>query len=250
MVAKQRIFVLSFLLAFLMIRSFSEGSERSVFWTIKVNPKLVNMSSRIQGLWKPGNVSSKNLLFFGIFDDKQIMEKALAEIKKIDKSAIPEQLDSYPNNAVFIPVRKSINLADLGYRLPVQIRGVQGMLGIHIPWSHNMSLKGAKGVLFIKFPQTTFQHPSTLTVYVENVPIKVIDLNQTLKSPLIVDFSEVSSVDIGDFLDISLVTSITITGDKCVDDQTGNAWIVVEPKSFFEISYYPILANIEAVPKL
>ena len=242
--AKQRIFVLSFLLAFFMIGSSSEGSERSVFWTIRVNPELVNTSPSIQGLWKPGKASSKNLLFFGIFDDKKIMEQALTEIKKLDESAAPEQLDSYPNNAVFIPVKKSIILADLGYRLPLQIRGVQGMAGIHIPWSQNMSLKGAKGVLFIKFPQSTFQHPSTLTIYVENVPVKVVELNQTFKSPLIVDLSEIGNVDIGDFLDISLVTSITITGDKCVDDQTGNAWIAVEPNSFFEISYYPIFSNL------
>lgn len=240
----QKIRICGLLLLFLVtLNAFAEAPEHRNVWTIRVNSETINKALYIYGLWKPKKVSSKDLLFFGIFDDQKIMENALGELKKLDDSATPQQLDSYPSDAVFIPVAKSMTLADLGYRLPIQIRGIQGTTRIHIPWTQNMSLKNSKGVFYITFPQGIFQKPSTLTVYVENRPIKVVALDQTFKSPLIVDFPEIDNANIGDFLDITLTTSITITGDKCVDDQTGNAWIILEPTSFFEILYYPVIGS-------
>ncbi|MCX7822742.1 MAG: cellulose biosynthesis cyclic di-GMP-binding regulatory protein BcsB [Syntrophobacterales bacterium] len=219
----------------------AHGSSET-FWTIRVNPKLENASLPIYGLWKPSPTSSSAGLFFGIFGDQATMEKALLAVKKLDPEARAEKI-SDPLVPTFVPTVRRIALPSLGYQVPLQIRGVRGLANIHIPWSKTSLIKGSRAVFNIKYPLGIFQKPSTLTISVENIPIKVLSLDHPITSPLIIPLELPQDMEVGDFLDISFATSITITGDICTDEQTGNAWVMIEPSSFFEIPYLPTLTT-------
>lgn len=218
------------------------SSEAGSFWTIRVNPGIRDSSPSVFGLWEPSGGSATDL-FFGIFDERALMERALAEIQRLDATAKPERLEK-DLRPKFIPVKRHITLPELGYRTSIHIRGVQGWTSIHIPWTKTAILKGAKAVLYVRFPSGVFAKPSTLTVSVENVPIKVLHLDDSMPSPLVIPLDAIGNVEVGDFLDISLSTSIAITGDVCVDQRLDNAWVIVEPTSFFEISYVPVLKDL------
>lgn len=216
-------------------------TEESSVWTIKVNERLKNTSPPVYGLWCPSPGSTSEL-FFGIFDDHSVLEKALSAIRKLDPEAQPK---SVPRTVTpyFIPFTQRINFPDIGHHIPLQIRGVRGQAGIHIPWSKALPIKEVRAVFDMKYPEGIFQKPSTLTIYVENTPVKALSLDQPITSPVNFSMKIPKYLDIGDFLDIYFVTSITITGDICADEQTGNAWVIVEPSSFFEISYIPNLKD-------
>lgn len=235
------VFLLAVMVHFMIPNRVYGDSKELNLWTIAVNPKLGNRSPGIYGLWKSSEAPSSKL-FFGIFDERIVLEKALSTVKELDPTATPEII-SPKIKPFFVPVRKKISLAELGYRAPFQIRGVRGWSSIHIPWNKASILRESKAIVYIKYPFGLFQRPSTLTILVENVPVKVLPLDQPPPSPLIVPLEIPEEVEIGDFLDISFATSITITGDICADEKTGNSWVSIEPSSFFEIAYSPTLQS-------
>ncbi len=213
---------------------FPANKDSAHLWTISVNPDLQRDNMIIYGLWRQkGKLESD--LFFGIFDDKTTLSKALEAIKKIDPTASPMPLLEKPIPD-FLPVTKRITLKELGYQTPVYIWGTRGQRSIHIPWSQISLLRGAKIFFYIRFPKGVFRKPSLLTVYVENIPVRTIPLDQPLLQPVEIPLDDLQKVNIGNFLDIKVSTFLTITGDICVDDRSGNAWVMLEPFSYFQIS--------------
>ncbi len=134
-----------------------------------------------------------------------------------------------------------LTLSDLGFTRPLFVRGSRGLVSISIPWNSSISLKQSKAVLYFKAPIEILNEKSSITVFVEGAPIVFLKVKSLSESPVVIDSSEIKVPDIGDFLDVSIATSLSITDDRCIDEQTGNLWVSIDPKSYFELTFEDFL---------
>ncbi len=202
--------------------------------TIRVSGPPVNFSDTLYGLWKPLSVEDREL-YFGLFYSPDVLNLALKEINVFDAKAYDVDIPANLPKA-FVPVIKKVSFRELGYDTPLSIYGYNGFIDIHIPWSEGFSVSGSSFTLFFQSVPSVLDNSSSLTVWVEGVPVKILNTREIRKGSVRISLSKLNKIDVGDYLDIRIKANLVITGDRCVDFQTGNLWIYIAPESFVEVS--------------
>ncbi len=169
----------------------------------------------------------------GIYPDRRGAILCLNSLKGIFPNAtvIKSQI---PRPSQWLPVDTRITLSDLGFRAPLLAQGIHPYQEFRIPWLPRYSLEGSRIALFLRF-SPMLKNRSTVTIQVNGIPIKSFKLTDLNTALVNVPLNSLKDAPIGDTLDVVIRGYFTITGDRCVDTASGNLWMLIDNKSFFEI---------------
>ncbi len=193
-------------------------------------------------------------MYSGLFLERKDAEAMLPALKKVFPEAVVKSV-AFKAPKKWLPKKMKILLENLGYPIPLVIRGFRAYKDFHFPWSTSYNVKASKILLNVRF-SPLLKETSTLQVVVEKIPLKTIKASGSDNIKTVeISLSELSNKNIGDYLDVEISGYFTITGDRCADELSGNLWAVLLPGSsltivekhppvsveeFFKCEYLPV----------
>ena len=180
----------------------------------------------VGGVWSDPN--KPGALYAGLFFEREDAVSLLKTLKEKFPGAIVVST-SPGESRKWLPRTTRIPLENLGYRLPLVIRGFRAYRSFRFPWSGSCSAQASSIILKLKF-SPALKRASSLQVMVEKNPLKTISVVnsggvKTVEIPL----SGLGDTSIGDYLDVELSGYFAITGDRCIDELSGNLWALLLP---------------------
>jgi hypothetical protein len=190
--------------------------------------------SDFQDLWYfYDNSSKKYSLRAGFFQSEKEALRLLEIIKKISQnSKMVKTSNPKPNQ--WMPHTKRISLQDIGWTKPFRAEGFQSYASIQFPWAHQMSANKSMLKLFLKI-SPLLNERSSIKVLVEKIPIFNERIKKLGNEPAIeIPLDQLKGISIGEKLDVEIFGYFSITDDRCVDEPSGNLWMVVDLQSFLQ----------------
>ncbi|MBW1982129.1 MAG: cellulose biosynthesis cyclic di-GMP-binding regulatory protein BcsB [Deltaproteobacteria bacterium] len=138
----------------------------------------------------------------------------------------------------------NISLKDLGYEQGLLVRGVNSYAALSYPWYPGALFAGSSLVLHLRLSPLLAPR-STIEITVNSVPlfasfVEKLGSEASIEIPL--DSLSASNPP-SDTLNIEIRGYLWITGNRCVDEASGNSWLLVENSSFLKVhSQGPVLA--------
>ena len=187
---------------------------------------------KLPGLWVVENDFQYSLRV-GLFSERDDAEPLLKlMVKTFPDARIVETKPPTPDQ--WMPSFFRISLKNMGFIRPILMQGVHAHLSFQFPWSRAFSLTGSSLHLSLRFSPVV-KNLSTLTVMAEGIPLRSIRLSNLPRLSIDVPLDALENIPIGKKLNIELRGYFTISGDQCLDEATGNLWMLVDNKSFLEV---------------
>ncbi len=192
----------------------------------------ISSLKNLSGLWISRSESGLSLRV-GLFPDEK---DALPLLEIMKKSFPTAQIVTTrpPKPAQWIPSFERIPLENLGYIRPILSQGVHSYTSFHFPWSKAFSPTGSS-LHFSLRVSPTLASASTLTILAEGIPLYSIKLDGTPRLDVDVPLDALENIPIGKTLDIEIRGYLIISGNQCVDETTGNLWVLIDNKSYLTI---------------
>jgi hypothetical protein len=187
--------------------------------------------SDFQDLWHfYDNSSKKYSLRAGFFQNEKEALRLLEITKKISpKSRILKT--SNPKSNEWFPRVREINLHDIGWTKPIRAEGFQSYASIQFPWANYVSANKSTLKLFLKI-SPLLNERSSIKVFIEKIPVFNERINKLGSEPIIeIPIEKLKGISIGEQLDVEIFGYFSITDDRCVDEPSGNLWMMVDLES-------------------
>ncbi len=135
----------------------------------------------------------------------------------------------------WLPYYRQVTLADLGFARPVVAQGFTAFASFHFPWNGTFSPEGGYLRLYLNC-SPILNDLSTIRVNVEGIPaatllIKPRGPRLTIDVPL----DWLREVPVGPTLDVEVYGHLSITDDRCVDEPSGNLWLLIDNASYLQV---------------
>jgi len=228
-----------FLMIGLVLGLFSSAWGSSLF-TVELlrSPSLdglvgpIASLKNLPGLWI-NRSDSQSSLRVGLFP---IEKDAIPLLQTMKKSFPKAQIVTTPQPQMdqWVPSFERISLENLGYLRPVLSQGVHSYTSFHFPWSKAFSPMGSSLHFSLK-TSPSLAPTSTLTILAEGIPLYSLKLSGTPRLEVDVPLDALENIPIGKTLNIEIRGYLAISGNQCVDETTGNLWILIDNKSYLTI---------------
>ena len=205
----------------------------SIEQTATVPDSLWQSGVNDEALWT-ARIGDRKEICSGLFAGRQDAVELLERLRKMVPNATVITIpDTLPRR--WLPYNRQVTLTDLGYHRPVVTRGFTAFASFHFPWNATFSPEGGYLRLYLTC-SPILNDLSTIRVNVEGIPvtthlIKPRGPRLTIDVPL----DRLRKVPVGSTLDVEIYGHLSITDDRCVDEPSGNLWLLIDNASYLQV---------------
>lgn len=195
------------------------AAPSTALWSVRLPGPLVSGP----GLWERDGV-----LYAGAFLHQQ--EAASLAAAFAGASAVSV---SPPHDHEWRPWRQRISLASLGWDAPRVAQGVEPFFSLRLPWLEGTDTRGSRIFFQLHFPPG-LRAPSRVEVWAKGIPLAAAPVHgeaMTMEVPL----DPLAAQPRDGILELEVRGILSVTGDRCLDAQSGGLWMRIDPSSALDV---------------